>query len=53
MWKGAQELIEKRTKSDEDMRIKAKELDEALVEARITPRNEARELMQVFHGRCG
>ena len=50
MWKGVQELIEKRTKSDEDMRIKAKELDEALVEARITPRNAARELMQVFLG---
>jgi LAO/AO transport system kinase len=48
MWKGVQEMIEKKTKEDDEMRIKADELDIALVEARITPRNAARQLMDVF-----
>jgi putative protein kinase ArgK-like GTPase of G3E family len=50
MWKGMQEMMRARMQTDAELKRKADELDSALVEARITPRNAAMQLMDAFMG---
>ena len=48
MWKNLQDLVAKRTREDAAMKEVAAALDVALVEARITPRNASRKLLEAF-----
>jgi len=51
MWKQVQEIIKLKTERDEELRVKAKTLDKALMEGKVTPRLAATQLMEAFFDR--